>query len=119
MSLIPRFTVMPRSSARAAKKTFRLSAPHLLKMAREHVTATIRASNPSGSVQALLSPVFMQCTTGPQPRWLTASGQWKTARIRLPKARFLHGQNLGADFRVAIDAGTPVIGAVRVIRGDQ
>lgn len=55
-------------------------------------------------------------THAPDAVTFDGSNSWRTARIKLPRARFLHGQNLGADFRLAIDSGDLVVGGVRLIR---
>lgn len=56
-------------------------------------------------------------TRAPDSVILTGSMAWRTARINLPAARLLHGQNLDADFRLALDSGDLIVGAVRLLRG--
>jgi hypothetical protein len=45
-------------------------------------------------------------TAAPRTVNLTGTGQWRTARFRLPDARFLNSQNGGADLRIAVSTDT-------------
>jgi hypothetical protein len=50
---------------------------------------------------------------------LSNSGAWKTAKFRLPDARFLNSQNGGGDFRIAVSASELCVGKVTVTRPGQ
>jgi hypothetical protein len=51
-------------------------------------------------------------TRSPDSVKLISDKRWKSATFRLPRARFLNGQNRGADFRLVIEA--PAFAASRV-----
>lgn len=58
-------------------------------------------------------------TGSPTVVQLSNSGSWKTAKIRLPDARFLNSQNGGGDFRIAVSASELCVGKVTVTRPGQ